>query len=86
MNEQNLGWKNGSDQSKMSWVNAYCKNPDTIESAVVCLDKGTFNLSETVGKKVGKLDIHSLAWTEDVTASFEGTLFYTLIYRVIVGN
>ena len=87
-NEQNYGWKKKVRiNGYRTWVDEFCNNTTSIKDAMTCLDEGTFNLSETVNwKKVGKLDIHSLAWTEDVTASYDGTLFYTLIYRVIGGN
>ena len=74
---ENYGWKKKVRMDGWkTWVDLFCNNTTTLKDAMTCLDEGTFNHSETVGKRVGKLDIHSLVWTEDVTASFEGTFLY----------
>ena len=84
LNEQSLGWKKKARLDVYgTWVELFCENPTTIKDALTCLDEGTFNFTETVGKawetSSEKLDIDSTTWTEDVMSSWEGSLFYIII-------
>ena len=74
LNEDNVGWKNtvGTWVQYGAWVDMYCANKTTVKDATACLDKASFNLSETVEKRLYTLDISKTMWTEDVTTTHRG--------------
>ena len=78
LNRNNLGWKNDSirPEDLFKPLQSICRNPASVEAALSCIDKETFNLTETVTSYSGvTLDMTSAVWSRHVSTFLPGRLF-----------
>ena len=77
--ESTMGWKNRrhfGERGDESWIDQFCGEPNTIDEAFSCFQKGTFSLSETVingtlndGSTNVLFKANHFYWREDLTES-----------------
>ena len=77
-----FGWKHIGDPAvrfKISAFEMFCNNSQDLQEALDCIDKETFNRTETIRNKESDLvrivSQDEKIWTEDITASYFGRLF-----------
>ena len=81
VNENYMGWKDDSivlEDLYEPWRKV-CNNATTVEAATTCINKKTFNLTETINSHPNPtgstLDMDKEVWTNYVTSYSQGLLF-----------
>ena len=82
-NNELMGWKSNKSLKNEDWfksaISDFCNNPTTVDDAMDCLDKQTFNLTETI--KTTNLSHNegvgadNELWTQDISETHQGRVF-----------
>ena len=69
------GWKNTSIRSIFDLIDKHCGNPVNMDDAMDCLDRETYNQSETIGfiEGINEFDPYKTVWTQDISPRNLGT-------------
>ena len=85
------GWKetgNPDLRFKIPAFEMFCNDTENVEKMLDCMDKKTFNLSETVldaeSEQVTFVKKDKEFWTEDITHSYFGRMFKSLHFNIIL--
>ena len=69
----------GTELGNTTVIDLQCKNPANVEDALDCLNKETFNLTETIKTANSTIyhfvDPNDEIWREDVMEAFLGRVF-----------
>ena len=82
-NKAMLGWKRNESINEEDWFTSaivvFCNNPKTVDDAMDCLDKETFNLTETI-KTIkttagNNIKTNNEVWMQDISETYQGRVF-----------
>ena len=80
--ETSLGWKSNKtfyeDWYTKSAMVVFCNNQTSVDDAMDCLDKQTYNLTETIKTKNSygqTVRTDNGLWTQDISETYQGKVF-----------
>ena len=76
-NKSMLGWKSARNlDGHMLGIDVHCKTPATVEDAIDCLEKETFNLTETIKPETSNFrnsfKTDNELWMHEITETYQG--------------